>query len=453
MRVNKTLIILLLFKIILFSSDFITLRWDNIKNIKELPKTIDFKIPYIKIEDEKNLTNEIINKGCKIEDFKVYPTGQNPKFKTKAFICYDDENLLIYFESEKSENYFLKGRRFEKEEGKIWNDDNFEIFIDPFYTKKRYYHIIINSIGEIYDTINYIEEIPDPKAADPKETKKSFIIDMSWNSKVKCDITVEKNYWSITLKIPFSSFGFTKVPTGSFIGINLCRNYWETNELLQWKLTPGEGGFHQPDKFGILKIQEIDNKNLPQISINNFLPGYGENLLFISYKKNYDTPEEVNVEISIENVDTKEKIIKNEKVVFTDRKNTIQIPFENKWKGQTIFYYLISSKNYAFGDIDFVNLKNLMDIKLDNLFLYPEEKGLNGKIRIYLGEMELRKSELLFKLNDKNKTEKIKGNLCEFFIDTKNLKEGENRFSIVLYRDKNKIEEFEFKIFKLSKMF
>ncbi|MCM8818537.1 MAG: hypothetical protein NC915_03550 [Candidatus Omnitrophica bacterium] len=452
MHLNKFLIFLFLFKI-LFSSDFIILNWQNIKNLKDFSTTYDIEIPYVKIEDEKNMMNEVINKGCKIENFKVFPIGITPKFKSKAYICYDSENLIIYFESEKSENYTLKARKFEKEEGKVWNDDNFEIFIDPFLTKTRYYQIIINSIGQVYDSINYIEEIPDPKAADPRETKKNIIIDISWDSKVNYNIKVEKNYWAVVLKIPFLSFGFKNAPLGSFIGLNLCRNYWETSELLQWKLTPGEGGFHQPDKFGILKLKETDSKKMPLIFINNFYPGYGENLLYVDYKKIENIPEEVEVEIKIENNDTKEKFIKNEKVVLKGIEGKIKIPFENKLKGKNIFYYNIGFKNYNFGGIDFVDLKSLIDVKLDKQFLYYEEKSLNGKIRFYLGENELKKTELLISLNENSKREKIKGNFCEFKVATEHLKEGENIFSITLYKDKDKIEQYNFKIFKLPKIF
>lgn len=453
MRLNK-LIFFIFFTIkLLFCSDFINLNWGNIENIKEVPKTYDSEIPYIKIEEEKNILRDILDKGCKIEDFKVYPTGQIPKFKPKAYICYDNENLIIYFESEKSENYSLKARKFEKEEGKVWNDDNFEIFIDPFFTKKRYYQIIINSIGEIYDSVYYVKEVSDPKGVDPRETKKITIGDAFWNSKAQYKINVQKNYWSVLLKIPFSSFGFKKVPSGSFIGINLCRNYWEIPELAQWKLTPGEGGFHQPDKFGLLKLKGTDNKNLTMIILKNSFPGYGENLLYIEYEKKDAINEKCEVEINVENLDTKETFSKKEVVVLKDKKGIVKVPFENKWKGQNIFYYLISFKDNSFGDIDFIDLKNLMDVKLDNYLLYPDEKKLNGKIRLYLGEGTLKKAELLFSLNDKNKMGKIKGNLCEFSLNAEFLKEGENNLSIILYEDQNKLEEYRFKIFKLPKIF
>jgi hypothetical protein len=447
MRVRNEIFVFLFLVNFLFSTEFISLKWAKVENIKKAEKKEELTIPVLKISSEENIFDIIKSKGVKLENFLVYPAGIMPKLKARGYIGADEKNLIIYLESEKSEKYNLKGRKYEKEEGKIWNDDNFEIFIDPFKTEKRYYHLIINSIGEIYDSICFIKEIPDPRETDPRYKKKEIVTDLSWSSMAKVKTYSDKNWWGSLIIIPFSSFGFDKIPVGSIFGLNLCRNYWETNELLQWKLTPGELGFHQPDKFGVVKIGDTD---LNKLKISFFSPfiGYGKNIVYLNYEKDKKL-NKGNVEIAIEDLFSRKKtVLKEETILLKKGKGKIGIPFENKNFGEYIIYYSAIFENISFVDIDFVNIKDIMNVFVENQFLY-EKENLKGKVKINLGEVSWKETFIKFKLNQMEREEKIKGNLLNFEIDNSFIKEGENILSITIYENGNKIGEFETKIFKL----
>jgi len=447
MRVRNEIFVFLFLSNFLFSTEFISLKWAKVENIKKAEKKEELTIPVLKISSEENILDIIKSKGVKLENFLVYPAGIMPKLKARGYIGADEKNLIIYLESEKSEKYNLKGRKYEKEEGKIWNDDNFEIFIDPFKTEKRYYHLIINSIGEIYDSICFIKEIPDPRETDPRYKKKEIVTDLSWSSMAKVKTYSDKNWWGSLIIIPFSSFGFDKIPVGSIFGLNLCRNYWETNELLQWKLTPGELGFHQPDKFGVVKIGDTD---LNKLKISFFAPftGYGKNIVYLNYEKDKKL-NKGNVEIAIEDLFSRKKtVLKEETILLKKGKGKIEIPFENKNFGEYIIYYSAIFENISFVDLDFVNIKDVMNVFVENQFLY-EKENLKGKVKINLGEVSWKETFIKFKLNQMEREEKIKGNLLNFEIDNSFIKEGENILSITIYENGNKIGEFETKIFKL----
>jgi len=447
MREKNKIFIFLFLTNFLFSSEFISLKWAKLENIKKTEKKEELVIPVLKIASEENILDIIKNKGVKLENFLVYPLGSIPKFKARGYICADEKNIVIYLESEKSEKYSLKVRKYEKEEGKIWNDDNFEIFIDPFNTEKKYYHLIINSIGEIYDSICFVKEVPDPKETDPRFTKKEIITDLSWNSMAKIKTYTDKNWWGSLIIIPFSSFGFDKIPMGCLFGLNLCRNYWETKELSQWKLTPGELGFHQPEKFGIIKIGDTD---LNRLKVSFLAPslGYGKNILYLNYENN-KKENKGNVKIFIEDLTNRKKtILKEETILLKREEGKIEIPFENKYLGEYIIYYSTIFDDISFVNLDFVNIKEIMNVFLENQFLY-EKENLKGKIKIHLGESSWKETVIKFKLNQMEKEEKIKGNLLSFEIDNSFIKEGENILVITIYESGNKISEFETKIFKV----
>jgi Concanavalin A-like lectin/glucanases superfamily/Carbohydrate family 9 binding domain-like/Glycoside hydrolase 123, N-terminal domain len=116
-----------------------------------------------------------------------------------ASLLWDKKNLYIGFESPGKPKIQHKNH-----DGKLWEDDSFELFIWPGKNKKEHYQFILNASGAVFDAIG--------------KNKK-------WNSKYQSRAYIGKNKWSLEVVIPFSNFG--KAPTdGTVWKAQICRDWY-----------------------------------------------------------------------------------------------------------------------------------------------------------------------------------------------------------------------------------
>ncbi|MCJ8331101.1 MAG: hypothetical protein HRT89_07950 [Lentisphaeria bacterium] len=134
-----------------------------------------------------------------------YLTGllEKPSQKTIGRILADEKNLYISFDcAENDAKRMIIGGK--KRDGKIWQGDSVEIFLDPGHKEKRYdyYHILINPKGLFSDIY--------------KKKK-------SWNGKITVKTVIEANRWTVECVIPMADLGLGKgIP--KVWGINLNRH-------------------------------------------------------------------------------------------------------------------------------------------------------------------------------------------------------------------------------------
>jgi len=131
-----------------------------------------------------------------VDNKKLY----NPvSFPTTAWMCWDNENLYIAWECIDAD---IMGSRTKKD-ADVWEDDAFEIYIDPDGDGKNYVEIEINPLNNKLDLL-----IPAPWKVPWQEAAKFNVADMKFVTRIygtlnyKYD-TDEK--WVGEIQIPFAS--------------------------------------------------------------------------------------------------------------------------------------------------------------------------------------------------------------------------------------------------------
>jgi hypothetical protein len=132
----------------------------------------------------------------------------------------------------------------------VWRDDSFEIFIKPNPDEKRYYQIILNSVGARFDNIR-----PDSP-------------DKSWNSKAETTFHKGSDSWKVSTAIPWSSLGFTDGPPAK-VSFNIIRNRPRpsANTYSSFVCLDGQS-IHNPELFAEMEL-------LPQESPAVILANHG----------------------------------------------------------------------------------------------------------------------------------------------------------------------------------
>jgi len=214
--------------------------------------------------------------------FVTYPNGGKPELPSTAYVCFTPTHLVAVLEGRQSNGYELLARPQEKEDGHIWNDDNFEIFVDPFLSRSEYIHFIVNPLGDVFDQRCYEKRVSDPKAADPAATIVQLIQEREYDSGADVPVLRETGHWAALFHLPFTAFGLKAPPLGQVWGLNFCHTNRENKELSQWRATPGRLGFHQPQRFGALRFGEAAAGLEAEVEMPHF--GAGRNLLAASVR-------------------------------------------------------------------------------------------------------------------------------------------------------------------------
>ncbi|MFA5203776.1 MAG: carbohydrate-binding family 9-like protein [Lentisphaeria bacterium] len=131
-----------------------------------------------------------------VDEKKTY---QSATVKTTAWICWDDTYLYLAWECRDQD---ISGKTTKKDDA-VWEDDAFEIHIDPDGDGKDYVEIEINPLNNCLDLL-----IPKPRMASWKEEAQFNVVGMRWVTRIygtlnyKCD-TDDK--WVGEIRIPFAS--------------------------------------------------------------------------------------------------------------------------------------------------------------------------------------------------------------------------------------------------------
>lgn len=247
-----------------FSQDKISLpkSYDIYKTSK--PIIIDGKIGNREWRDAI-WTDEFVD----ISD-SINPT---PKYKTKCRMLWDEEYLYIAAYLEEPDLWAT----LKNHDNIIYNDNDFEVFIDPGNDASNYFEIEINALGTVMDLFML------------RTYKRGGPVDMKWNtvgmkSAVRLKGTLNNNtdkdkYWTIEMAIPYSCLQrpnrVSQPAVGATWRINFSRVQWQTvpsgisyekkkNENgrrlpeYNWVWTPqGKIDMHIPEKWGYLRFRDI----------------------------------------------------------------------------------------------------------------------------------------------------------------------------------------------------
>lgn len=168
--------------------------------------------------------------------------------QTSFAVLYDDKNIYFVFECDLPENSKIdippKGT-----DGKCWEDECVEIFLDPIGTKQKYCHFIFNPVpNSSFDSrLGFIQ---DP--LNPDFNKE----DASWNGKWEYAAFIDRQNkkWTAEVKIPFETLGVEAPAKGKTWALNIGREHYSTatgktnQELSVWSPS-NSGAFSETEAF------------------------------------------------------------------------------------------------------------------------------------------------------------------------------------------------------------
>lgn len=169
----------------------------------------------------------------------------------EAWAAWDETDLYLGVRLQREPGTELRVLTLEADNAEIWEDDEIEIFLDPFRTGSEYYHLIVNSAGVVYDASQRLEEAPDPRAAAPGEMMAVRRMDVSWDSGVRRAVVIEDERWTIEMALPLASIGLAGAPAGHQLGFNLTSADWDTEEYTT--LSP-VSDWHDPRQLATLML-------------------------------------------------------------------------------------------------------------------------------------------------------------------------------------------------------
>jgi len=185
------------------------------------PPTIDGHIAPGEWDAAARLTNFTLLSGEQVADKQ-----------TTAFVTYDRERLFFAFRCQHAQS---KPRAdAASRDGRVWEDDAIELFIQPSLDSRTYFQFVGNSASVLADS----------RGRDAK-----------WNGQWTYKASVQAGHWQGEVSIPFASLGMPAPHEGQVIGLNICRDQQTPRvQLSCW--SPMSQTFHDPGRFGRLVLSQ-----------------------------------------------------------------------------------------------------------------------------------------------------------------------------------------------------
>ena len=192
--------------------------------------------------------------------------GEPCSQKTRVHILYDDQAVYVgaYLYDEPN----LVRRQLTSRDGEQRKDvDYFSVFFDTYNDDQNGFQFLVTSRNVQTDgrlVANLTSQFGLPS-------------DYSWDAVWESNVKVQKDGWSIEMKIPYSAIRFSKKDIQDW-GINFQRYIRRTNESAFWnKVDPSQNGF--VNQFG--NLTEVQNI-IPPLRLS-FLPYITSGIRIVPY--------------------------------------------------------------------------------------------------------------------------------------------------------------------------
>lgn len=226
--------------------------------------------------------------------FRLGLSDTPARHSRKAWAAYDSGHVYVGVRLEREPGTELRVATLEPDNSAIWEDDEVEIFVDPFSSGTRYYQMILNSEGVLYDATHNYVEVPDARAASPGATVLERVTDDEWDSDLTRAVHVDDEWWSIEMALPLASIGLDGAPAGHRFGFNITSADWDTEEYTT--LSPNDN-WHDPLQFGVMvlgdpaiEVTEVDlgtvgvGRNLLRVEARHLAGPVGEYTLALTFR-------------------------------------------------------------------------------------------------------------------------------------------------------------------------
>ena len=161
------------------------------------------------------------------------PAGdRQTKFPTEVRLAYDSANLYLAFRCHEPNLAGLITKASGRD-GKVWEDDSVEIFIDTNLDRNTYYQFIFNADCVAYDGLGW---------------------NAKWNGQHNAKTDRQVDAWTLELAIPWATIGLKTPESGTKLGLEIVRRRVQTpRELTHW--SPTRAGNHVPAQFGTVILE------------------------------------------------------------------------------------------------------------------------------------------------------------------------------------------------------
>ena len=168
-----------------------------------------------------------------LADFGQKDLGTPVKFATQARLLYDDKFLYLGVRCEDPDPAHLLAVETARD-GKVWDDNELEIFFDPERDGRHVYHFLLNHLGTVCDM----------KIENARE-------DPSWNSAWIVKTARHGGGWSAEIAIPWADMGAGVPVPGDLWRFNICRvRRSSADQAVEYSAySPTFGLFNRPDRF------------------------------------------------------------------------------------------------------------------------------------------------------------------------------------------------------------
>ncbi|MBM4087102.1 MAG: hypothetical protein FJ272_20120, partial [Planctomycetes bacterium] len=171
----------------------------------------------------------------RIDDFKAHAQVPGTSVTTAVLVCADREALYFGFECAEPNTADLRAAATERD-GKLWEDDSVELFLDTNLDLHTYYQIIVNSRGAIFDQDTGMQGLDGPK----------------WNGPVIAAGRVQPGRWTAEVKLEFAGLRLAEAE-GRVWGANFARSSFRGGRSL-YVWSPVKKNFGEPQHFGRLVL-------------------------------------------------------------------------------------------------------------------------------------------------------------------------------------------------------
>jgi hypothetical protein len=187
--------------------------------------------------------NDEIWKDAAVIDLVTQLGDKAPK-TTLGYLAWDTDNLYLAFVNEEPNPAKIKILATERDgitQPYLWDDDSMDIILDSHPgTENSYFQFIFNAKGTGWDGYYGSSEFGQNV--------------QRWNSHYEARTRIDRNAWSLEIKIPLKDLGIKGSPAGRTFTGNFFRNIAFVKEGLQrtcWSPTLIENN-HRVDRFGFI---------------------------------------------------------------------------------------------------------------------------------------------------------------------------------------------------------
>ena len=164
-------------------------------------------------------------------DFSPHAQVPGTRADTTVRVCADRDALYLGFDCAESAASALKANATTRD-GRLWEDDSVELFLDTNSDLRTYYQVIVNSRGVIFD-----QDKGMPGLAGAK-----------WDGPVTAAAHVEPDRWTAEVRIGFVGLRLAQ-SNGRTWGANFARSSFRGGRSL-YVWSPVQSNFGEPQHFG-----------------------------------------------------------------------------------------------------------------------------------------------------------------------------------------------------------